>query len=134
MILGLPGPAMSAARTWRFTAVPDDRFHLSTMAVAGLQAWALGFAAGVVVELWTPGSFRFSGTMLLGATLMALLWAFVYPGMPRRRDFHGLRSTLWSLAQIAALLLFLYWVASEFWEVVTSTRPSDTGSASHSRP
>jgi hypothetical protein len=128
MMFGLPGPAMSAALSWRFASVPNDRFHLSIMGIAGLQMAALGFAAGMVVELWTPGSFGASGTTLLGLTLMALMLAFLYPGMPRRRDFHGIRSTLWRVAQIAALLLFLWWMASSFWEVVTHTQPSDTES------
>ena len=61
--------------------------HRSTIIVAMLQAAALGFAAGVVIELGAPGSVGPFGVILFAAATAAFFWAFLYPGTRWVRDF-----------------------------------------------
>jgi hypothetical protein len=98
MVLGKPGPAMEAARrSWSgldalgaaavstrlpagATVLPAACSRRATIVVGMLQAAALGFAAGVVVELAVPGSVGPHRTLLLAALAAAFFWAFVHPG------------------------------------------------------
>src|SRR5260370_30183501 len=100
MVVGRPGPAMLAAqRWWSSTAAivpaaageeePAACSHPSTIIVAMLQAAALGFAAGVVVELGAPGSVGPFGVILFAAATAAFFWAFLYPGTRWVRDFRA---------------------------------------------
>jgi hypothetical protein len=100
MVVGRPGPAMLAAqRWWSSTAAivpaaagekePAACSHRSTIIVAMLQAAALGFAAGVVIELGAPGSVGPFGVILFAAATAAFFWAFLYPGTRWVRDFRA---------------------------------------------
>jgi hypothetical protein len=100
MVVGRPGPAMLAAqRWWSSTAAvvpaaarenePAACSHRSTIIVAMMQAAALGFAAGVVIELGAPGSVGPFGVILFAAATAAFFWAFLYPGTRWVRDFRA---------------------------------------------
>ena len=95
MVRGKPGPAMEAAQNaWSGmgavgratlsgaggTALPAACSRRSTIVVGMLQAAALGFAAGVVVELGVPGSIGPYRVLLLAAVAAVFFWAFLYPG------------------------------------------------------
>ena len=54
------------------------------------QRWAaLGFAAGVVIELGAPGSVGPFGVLLFAAATAAFFWAFLYPGTRWVREFRA---------------------------------------------
>jgi hypothetical protein len=107
MVLGKPGPAMEAARSWWSGAgvvgpavlsvtlpsggnvLPAACSRRATVVVAMLQAAALGFAGGVVVELGAPGSVGPYGALLLAAAAAAFFWAFLYPGTRWVQDFRA---------------------------------------------
>jgi hypothetical protein len=140
MVLGKPGPAMLAAQHWWAStgaAVPAAAAdkeppacsHRSTIIVAMLQAAALGFAAGVVIELGAPGSIGPSGVILFAVAAAAFFWAFLYPGTRWVRDFRagnaavatGMpRGRRWErfmlqvvLFAAAVILLWMVWVAPQ---------------------
>ena len=142
MMVGRPGPAMLAAqRWWSSTAavVPAAAHnaltacsHRSTIIVAMMQAAALGFAAGVVIELGAPGSIGPAGVILLALAAAAFFWAFLYPGTRWVRDLRELRAgneavaggvprgRRWErfmlqvvLFASAVILLWLVWVAPQ---------------------
>jgi hypothetical protein len=118
MTLGWPGPAMAAARgRWLWdvhryspgasgaagTATltraaaprPGEAGELracsvrSTMIVSGLEVAALGFAAGVMVELGRPGSMGIAGAVSLAVASAGFFWAFLYPGTSWIRGFRA---------------------------------------------
>ena len=60
--------------------------HRSTIVVAMMQAAALGFAAGVVIELGAPGSIGPAGVIVLALAAAAFFWAFLFPGTRWVRD------------------------------------------------
>ena len=142
MVVGRPGPAMLAAqRWWSSTAavVPAAAHngltacsHRSTIIVAMVQAAALGFAAGVVIELGAPGSVGPAGVTVLAVSAAAFFWAFLYPGTRWVRDLRELRAgdaavaggvprgRRWErfmlqvvLFAAAVILLWLVWVAPQ---------------------
>jgi hypothetical protein len=143
MVLGKPGPAMLAAQHWWAStgaAVPAAAAaaadkeppacsHRSTIIVAMLQAAALGFAAGVVIELGAPGSVGPSGAVLFAAAAAAFFWAFLYPGTRWVRELRAGNATVvagvprgrrWErfmlqvvLFAAAVILLWMVWVAPQ---------------------
>ena len=111
MVVGKPGPAMLAAQRWWSSTGPVVPAALvpaalasaapaagtetsacsrrSTITVAMLQAAALGFAAGVVIELGSPGSVGPYGVLLFAVATAAFFWAFLYPGTRWVREFRA---------------------------------------------
>ena len=99
MVVGKPGPAMQAAqRWWSATGAdvpaamgnqPPACSHRATVIVAMVQAAALGFAAGVVIELGAPGSVGPFGVLLFAAATAAFFRAFLYPGTRWVREFRA---------------------------------------------
>ncbi len=128
MVLGKSGPAMEAARkAWSGAGaagvgaagaaaasasggnvLPAACSRRSTVVVGMLQAAALGFAAGVVVELGVPGSVGPYRALLLAAVAAAFFWAFLYPGT---RWVQGLRAGDANKA-VGVLLQFILFAAA----------------------
>lgn len=148
MTIGWPGPAMLAARgKWRpaahldsgpagaagapAAAPIDDSRPLacsirSTKIVAALEAAALGFAAGVVLELGLPGTIGMSGALVFAAASAGFFSAFLYPGTPWMRSYRAaetndapdaVRRRRWELV-LLQFLLFVALVAAA-WALVT---------------
>ena len=85
MVAGHPGPAMS--RAWKFWATSGQTpVNPAHAIIAALQAAALGFAAGVVLELAVPGSAGAFGPLLLAVIAAALFRTVVFPGKPWAQD------------------------------------------------
>ena len=76
-----PGPAMQHAWKW-WSKTPQKHVDSSHVVVAAVEAAALGFAAGVVVEMVLPGSTGPLGPLLLAVTAGLFFRAFVFPGRP----------------------------------------------------
>ena len=97
MVLGAPGPAMKAAReSWSSTATAAAA--RASVVVASIEAAALEFAAGVVIELAFPGSVGPAGAIVLAVAAAAFFWAFLFPGTRWVREFRagrGLRERRW---------------------------------------
>jgi hypothetical protein len=120
MLIGKPAPAMRSVLAW-WSAKPRPFDH-SHAAIAGFEAMALGYAAGVVVELAAAGSAGASGPFLLAAGTGAFLWTFAYPGTPWAQALRPViaktatgsaRRRRWLL--VLAQFLLLCAVVSIFW-------------------
>lgn len=149
MVMGVPGPAMKAARRWWSWTGPSEPADssgagavaamgaagLQTASAAGedappnaeranvivamLQAGALGFAAGVVIEMAAPGRVGPYGVVLLALAAAAFFWAFLYPGTRWVQDFRarrGQRGRRWErlMFQLVAFFaaVFVLWMVS----------------------
>jgi hypothetical protein len=119
-----PGPAIQAARRcWTSPAIEDKATltypSLSTVVVAGLEMAALGFAAGVAIELGMPGRIGLPGAILLAVAAATFFWIFVFPGGRWVRNFvsgAGASGKIYrtgrSLRMLAVAALYVAFVAA----------------------
>jgi hypothetical protein len=77
------GPAMKAAFDQRRTA-STRLFVLSTAVLCAITVGALGFAAGVVLDLAWPGTTGWWRSLLLAAVCALVFFVLIYPGYGRR--------------------------------------------------
>ncbi|MBV8191783.1 MAG: hypothetical protein JO339_31420 [Alphaproteobacteria bacterium] len=120
ILFGQPGPAMQAAFA-KGPAVSSRSFDLSTAVLCALTVGALGFAAGVLIELNWPGTIGLQGALRLAAVAAAIFAAVVYPGVGRRpvgkgpecdraRMFWAIRFAMHSAVALAALACVVQWL------------------------
>ncbi|MGH8431393.1 MAG: hypothetical protein ACREUF_13430, partial [Solimonas sp.] len=82
LLVGRPGPAMADA--WKSWSSPEQtQVNKAHAIIAALEVAALGFAAGVVLELAVPGGVGAGGPLVLAAVAAVLFWTVVFPGKLR---------------------------------------------------
>jgi hypothetical protein len=121
-LVGRPGPAMQHAWQW-WSVKPQASINNAHVVIAGLQAAALGFASGVVLELAVPGSAGAFGPLLLALAAVLFFRWVVFPGRPWARELRPSaalqdarakrRRLVWRLALVgvAAAVIWYFVVA-----------------------
>jgi hypothetical protein len=110
MVVGHPGPAMKHA--WKSWSMAGQRpVNEAHTIIAAVQVAALGFAAGVVLELAVPGGAGAFGPLLLAVTAAALFGTIVFPGKPWAQGLRpavasvgtGIARQRWAWLRLAAV-------------------------------